>query len=139
MHPADQRLGAGHRSGFEIDLRLVVQHELAPGEGAMQAGFDPLPLDGPCVHLPLEELIVVPAAFLGVVHRGVRALDQRLRIRTVVGVDADADGGGDMQLVVRDVVRRDERGDDLLRAERPHRPRARSPTAAPRIHHRPDG
>ena len=81
----------------------------------MQAGFDPLPFDGPCVHGRLEELIAVPATFLGVVHRRVRALDQRLRIRTVVGVDADPDGDGDMQLVVRDIVRRDERGDDLLR------------------------
>ena len=82
----------------------------------MQPGFDRLPLDGPCDHLRLEELPVVSATFLGVVHRSVRALDQRLRIRTVVGIDADPDGDADMQLMVRDIVRRDERGDDLLRA-----------------------
>ena len=45
------------RSGLEIDLRLVVEHELAPGERAVQAGFDPLPLDGPRVHFRLEELV----------------------------------------------------------------------------------
>jgi len=99
MLPADQRFGAGQRSGFEIDLRLVVEQELALGERAMQADFDPLPLDGPCVRF--EELKNVPATFLGVVHRGVRALDQLLRIRTVVGVDADPDRGGDMQIVMR--------------------------------------
>ena len=118
MHPADQGLGAGRRSGFQINLRLVVKDEFAPGEGAMQAGFDRLPLDGACAHLSLEEVIVVSATFLGLVHRGVRALDQRLGIRTVVGVDADPDGDVDMQLVVRDIVRRDERGDDLLRTGR---------------------
>ena len=42
--------------------------------------------------------------------------DEFFRIRAVVGVDADPDGSGDVQLVVRDLVRRDERGDDLLRA-----------------------
>ena len=116
MRPADQRLGAGHRPGFEIDLRLVVEHELAASECAMQAGFDPLPLDGAGVHFRLEEPIAVPATFLGVVHRGVRGLDQFFRIRAVVGVNADPDGGGDMQLVLRDLVRRAERSDDLLRA-----------------------
>ena len=116
MRPPDQRLRAGHRPRFEMDLRLVVEDELPASKCAMQAGFDPLPLDSAGVHLRLEEPIAVPATFLGVVHRCVGGLDQFLRIRTVVGIDADPDGGGDMQLVVRDLVRRDERGDDFLRA-----------------------
>jgi hypothetical protein len=93
-----------------------VEHELVAREGAMQAGFDPLPLDRPCVHRPLEELKIIPAGLLGVVHRGVRARDEGVRILPVVWVDADPDGHGEMQLVVRDVVRRDQCGDDLPRA-----------------------
>ena len=80
MTPADERLGADDRAGLQIHLRLVVQHELLPLEGAAQAALERLPLDGADVHVRLEELIVVAPAVLGVVHRGVRILDQCLRV-----------------------------------------------------------
>ena len=88
-------------SGLEIDFRLVVQHELPSFEGAAQAAFEEMPLDGTDVHVLGEELVIVPPLVLCVIHRGVRALDQGLRIRAVVGVDADADARGDMELPAR--------------------------------------
>ena len=48
-----------------------------------------------------EKLVALPAVFLGLVHRGVGVLDQRLRIGPVVGVHAHADAGGDVEIVRR--------------------------------------
>src|ERR1700674_5235741 len=39
MPPADERLGAGYRAGLEIDLRLIVEHEFVPFQGAAQVPF----------------------------------------------------------------------------------------------------
>ena len=86
----------------EIDLRLVVQRELLALQRPAQALFDRLPLHGARVHRRLEELIALAAVFLGLVHRGVGVLDQRLGIQAVVGVDADADADGDVQIVLVD-------------------------------------
>ena len=51
MAPAYQRLGSGDRPGLEIDLRLVMQHKFPSLEGAAQAAFEELALDGANVHL----------------------------------------------------------------------------------------
>ena len=102
MGPADQRFGAGDRSGPEVDLGLIVQSELAPLQGAPQALLDRLPLDGPHVHLRLEELVALAAVLLGLVHGCVGVLDQGLDVEPVVGEDAHADAGGDVKLVLVD-------------------------------------
>jgi hypothetical protein len=47
------------RSRFEIHLRLVMQQQLLPPQGADQAAFEELWLDGPDVHGLLEETVVV--------------------------------------------------------------------------------
>ena len=66
---------------LQIDLRLVVQREFLPLQGAPQALLDRLPLHGADVHRRLEELIALAPVLLGLVHRGVGVLDQRLRIQ----------------------------------------------------------
>src|ERR1700737_465820 len=81
MRPAYQRLGADNRSGPQIDLGLVVQSEFLPLQGAPQALLDGLPLDGADVHGRREKLIVLTAVFLGLVHRGVGVLDERIRMQ----------------------------------------------------------
>ena len=80
MRPAYQRFRPGNRSRPQIDLRLVVQRQFLPLQGAPQALLDGLPLDGADVHGRLEELIALAPLFLRLVHRGVGVLDQRLRI-----------------------------------------------------------
>ncbi len=102
MRPADQRFRPGDRSGPQIDLRLVVQREFLPFQGAPQALLDGLPLHRADVHGGLEKLIALASIFLCLIHRGVRVLDQRLGIQAVVGIDAHADAGGDMEIVLVD-------------------------------------
>ena len=87
MRPAYQRFRAGNRSCRQIDLRLVVQREFPPFQGAPQTLLDGLPLYGSDVHGWLEKLIVLAPIFLCLVHRGISVLNERFRIRTVVGID----------------------------------------------------
>ena len=54
------------------------------------------------VHLFIEKQVVVTPVFLGVIHRVVRILDQRLRLNTVSGVDADTNAATDMEIVLVD-------------------------------------
>src|SRR4029077_19008248 len=117
MATAYERLDSDNLSGLEIDLRLVVQHELPSFECAAQAAFEEMPLEGTDVHVLGEELVVVPPFVLCVVHRRVRALDQGLRIRAVVGVDADANTRCDMECPVSDTVRCCQRQEDLFGTE----------------------
>ena len=102
MRPAYQRFRAGNLSRPQIDLRLVVQREFLPFQGAPQTLLDGLPLHGADVHGRLEKLIALAPIFLCLVHRGVRVLDERLRIQAVVGIDAHANAGGDVKIVLVD-------------------------------------
>ena len=90
---------------------------MAPLEGATQAALEELSLHGTHVHVLGKELVVIASLVLGVVHRGVRALDQRLRIGAVVGVDADANTRGDMEFLLGDTVRCRQRQEHLFRTE----------------------
>ena len=100
MGPAEQCFRAGDFSGLEIDLGLIVQCEFLALESAPQTLLDGLPLDGADVHGGLEKLITLAAVFLGLIHGGVGVLDERLGVQAVVGIDADADAGGDVQIVL---------------------------------------
>ena len=102
MGPANQGFRAGYFSRCELDLGLVMQRELFPFKGAPQALFDRLPLHGADVHGWFEKLIALPSIFLGLIHGGVRILDERLRVQPVVGKDADANAGGDVKVVLVD-------------------------------------
>ena len=105
MSPAKQGFRPGDLSRSQIDLRLIVQRELLPFQSASQAFLDRLPLHGAHVHRGREKLIALAPMFLGLVHRGIGILDQRLRIQAVIGIDADADAGGDVKLVLVDRMR----------------------------------
>jgi hypothetical protein len=59
MRPTYQRFRAGNRFRPQVDLRLVVQREFLPFQGAPQTLLDGLPLHGPDVHGWLEKLIAL--------------------------------------------------------------------------------
>ena len=118
MLPANERLDAHNGAAFQVDFWLVMQHKLLLCERTAQTGLDGLPLHGPSVHPRLEKSVVVAPAFLGVIHCGVRALDQGLRVQTIVGVDADADTHADMEFIPVNVVRQCERGMRFLGRKR---------------------
>ena len=75
-----------------------------PFQGPPQAFFDGLPLHRPDVHRRLEEFVALTAVFLGLIHGRVGVFDERLRVQSVVGKDADADAGGDVKVMVVDGV-----------------------------------
>jgi hypothetical protein len=70
------------------------------------------------VHDGIEELAIVSALFFRLIHGGVRGFDQRLGVGAVLGEDADADGGGDVELASFDVERVADGFEDFLRDER---------------------
>jgi hypothetical protein len=72
----------------------------------------------PDVHRRREKLVVVAPIVLCLVHRGIRVLDQRLRIRAVIGIHANADAGGDVQIVLIDGVSLPHRLQHPLRHDR---------------------
>ena len=102
---AAERVCSGNEAGLEMRFRLVAQHTWH----RCRASRERLPLDHPSIHLGLEESMGVASAVLRVVHRGVRALDQRFGILPVIWENADADACIDVQVVVRDGMRRRQR------------------------------
>src|SRR5882724_13561459 len=102
MRPAYQRFRAGNLACPQIDLRLIVQREFLPLQGAPQTLLDGLTLHGPDIHGRLEILIALTPIFLGLVHRGVRVLDERFRIQAVIRIDAYANACGDVKIVLVD-------------------------------------
>ena len=116
--PADQRLDTHDGTGLEIDLRLIVEHELAPRDRLAQVGLDGLALDRVGVHLGPEKLVVVASRVFRLIHGEIGVAQQSFGIRSIARKRGDADARGDAQVVSGDAMRRVERDDDLLRAER---------------------
>ena len=79
-----------------------MHHKFVPFQGAPQVPLNGLPLHGPEVHSRLEKLICLTPVFLRLIHGGVRILDQGLRILAVVGINTDANAGGDVKIVLVD-------------------------------------
>jgi hypothetical protein len=79
----------GFLSGDRVDL--AVTDALARDSSDRER----LPFDRLEVHVGLEEPVSVAPGFLGAVHRGVCALDQRFGILPVIRRHADADTYGD--------------------------------------------
>ncbi len=115
MLPADQRLHSNESPGAHVRLRLVVQDELIQFQRAPHFGFELMALDGAHVHFRGEELKIVPPAFLGVVHGGVRILHQFAAVLGIVGENTDTDAAGGVERVPGDSQRLGERPDDLAR------------------------
>src|SRR5580704_18290100 len=78
-----------------------------------QLAFQGLALDGPQTHVRFKELVIVAPHLLGVVHRCVSILDQRLPILTVIGVGAYADAHSNVKSMLSDAVHILELGDDF--------------------------
>src|SRR6185437_4205676 len=91
--PADERLGALDVARGDIHLRLIVQLELALGDGGAQAALELQALARQGIHRGYEELKRVAALFLGVIHRRIGVLQQCRRIAAVIRANADADTG----------------------------------------------
>jgi len=123
--PAHERLDADDAARAQLDLRLVVQDELLAVERARE-----VPEQREARRrVGVARGVVVGgarAAALGLVHRDVRALHERVGIRRVRGEPGDPDARLDVQ---RDPVVReglgDRRADELRGAGRPVRGAAR--------------
>ncbi len=115
--PAHEGLDAEQLRGLQVDDRLELEEELAPGECLVQVVLEPQPLAQLFLHALVEYHVAALARGLGVVHRDVRVAQH------VLGVVArrrerDADAGGHQHVVAVDRDRRAEglgdRGGDAL-------------------------
>ena len=93
--PAHQRLDAPHGAGPDLGLGLVVQHQLAGLQRAVQITDERQPIAAVAVALRQVDL-VTGAHPLRLVHRDVGALEQPERGARVMRVDRDADAGVDV-------------------------------------------
>src|ERR1700690_4215861 len=99
MPPPYQCLRAADAPRTDVDLRLIVDFELAPRQRTAQLVLEREPVDAVFIHLVREELIVVPAGALRPVHRDVGVLEQRGAVLAVVGIDREADAAGQMAVL----------------------------------------
>src|SRR5438552_17030021 len=90
MLPAYEHLDARDGSCLEIYLWLVVQQQLLAFKSVSQMPFQGLALYGLETDVGFKELVIVAPTSLGVIHRRVGILDQRLRLFTVDGGGASA-------------------------------------------------
>ena len=104
MIPAHQRLEAGDLAGLQVEDRLVVDLELAVGDGLAQVELERAARLQPLVHLALEEAVRAAAVALGEVERHVGVLQQQVGVGAVVRRDGDADAGADHDMPAVDVV-----------------------------------
>ena len=89
-----------------------MQRELAVLERAPQVGLGGQAAAHALGHLRAEELVVGAAGLLRVVHRGVRIAHQRLGGVAVARIDRDADAAVGVQLMLGDLERLRELGQD---------------------------
>ena len=104
MIPAHQRLEAGDLAGLQVENRLVVDLELAVGDGLAEVELQRAPQLQPLVHLALEEAVRAAAVALGEVERHVGVLQQQIGVGSVVRRDRDADAGADDDVAAVDIV-----------------------------------
>ena len=102
--PAHERLDAAHGAGPDVGLRLVVQHQLAGLQRAVQIADQREPLAAVAVALGQVDL-VAGAHPLRLVHRDVGALEQPEPGARVVREDRDADAGVDVDPDAADLER----------------------------------
>ena len=89
----DERLGAGHGAGGQVDQRLVVEPQAVVVEGVAEHRLRPEPVEASGAEPVLEELDPVAAVVLGPVHGDVGVPQERRRgggARRPEGVTASA-------------------------------------------------
>ena len=114
MVPAYQGLDADQAPARELQLRLVVQHELTPLQPEAQLALEPAACLRRLVHRRLEEAELVATVRLGPVESELGMLEQRVRIRPVLWEQGDADAGGGMDLLALEVEWPGYRRQDLV-------------------------
>ena len=115
MVPAEQRLETGDFVALQIDHRLVVEFELAGRQRLAQIELhDPAGLHL-LVHPGLEKAERAAAIVLGAVERKVGISEQLVGRVAVARTDRYADAGADERLLVIDIIRLADPGNDLLR------------------------
>ena len=110
--PAHQRLDADDPLGDDVDLRLVVEDQLAGADRRAQLAEQLQPLRRVGVALGRVRLDAGARA-LGVVHRDVGALDERVHVGAVLRAVGDADARVEHR---HDAVERERAGQRVLQA-----------------------
>ena len=114
MEPAHQGFDRHHGAGIETNLRLIVDHQLAALDGLAQLGLEDQTLEGGGVHIGRVELVAAARMLLRPVQGGIGVADQRLGVVAVVRVEGNPESGAEMELLVFELQRRQERIQDLL-------------------------
>src|SRR5262249_12095236 len=104
--PADKGFGTDDVTGLQVHARLVAQHQLLTVDRATQTALEHLALESADIEVRLEELILVPALLLGVVHGEVGVLQEHLGIRAIVGVNDNAYASSHSKLMLSDAMGR---------------------------------
>ncbi len=104
--PAQQRLGADDAAVAQVDLRLVVDHELVALDRAPQLALEHQPLDRRRVHLLRIEGEGIAAVLLRVIHGGIGIADQVDDIVGIARAEGDADTHGQEHFLLVDVKSR---------------------------------
>lgn len=112
--PAQQGLGTDHLAATGSVFGLVVQGELPPLQGVLQLLLQQELLVGVGVHGAVKVVVVVAPPLLGVVHGGVGVEGQLVQAGAVLGIDRNADAGGDVQAVVFTLIGLCQRGQQTL-------------------------
>ena len=99
MLPADQRLGSLQLASDQAQLGLVKHRELTLVDGFAQVVFQLQTLQGAGLQAVGEELEIIPAQMLGVLHRHIRLADQCRNLPCVIRQQADAHRGADHQFM----------------------------------------
>ena len=102
MLPAHQGLDADHLLATQADQRLVVDAQFLMIQGMAQGAGHFDPLAGVLGQLLAVEGIAFSAAVFCLEQRGVRVAQYLANITGLSGVQADADTGGDKQLLLVD-------------------------------------
>ncbi|MNP06817.1 hypothetical protein D3C76_988170 [compost metagenome] len=97
---AQQRLGTDHPAAAGVVLGLIVQDQFLPLQGMAQRLLQQKLLVGIGIHGAVEAVVAVAPSLLGVVHGGIGVEGQLVQAGAILGIDGDADAGGDVQAVM---------------------------------------
>ena len=96
--PAQQDLDTGYPAAGGRDLRLVMKVQFPPLQGVAQVRLELHSFHQALVEGLGEKTILPPPLVLGLVHGGIRLLQQVVDVARVVGADGDADARADRDL-----------------------------------------
>jgi len=99
MPPAHQRLDPGQLAASEVELRLIVQHQLIARHRAAQGVLHHQALERARGQLRGKELVVVAPLRLRLIHGKVGVLEQVIDVITILWIKCNADAGGHRQVV----------------------------------------